>query len=291
MTVRYIDAHCHLQFSQYDSDREKIIEDMREKGIAAIVVGCDLESSRAAVALAEQHEHLYAAVGVHPTDTGARFDTDDLLALAKHPKVVAIGECGLDYYRAAQANTEGSTSAFVKQAKGASSAYFRPTVIDEQEKMRQKDAFSRQIILAAEQDLPLIIHARPSKGTMDAYHDVIALLTEAKGRYPDLRGDAHFFAGGVAEAEAFIALGFTVSFTAVITFARDYDDVIRAVPITSILAETDAPYVAPLARRGQRNDPLAVADVVAKIAEVRGEDSEIVRKALLTTTRSMFSLG
>ncbi|MHB1163327.1 MAG: TatD family hydrolase [Minisyncoccota bacterium] len=264
MNIRYIDAHCHLQFDQYDEDGEQIIEQMREQGVAGIVVGCDLESSRKAVELAEQYEHLYAAVGVHPTDTSERFDTDDLLAIAKHPKVVAIGECGLDF--------------------------FRPTTLDESEKLRQKDAFSRQIVLAAELDKPLIIHARPSKGTQDAYHDVLEILTEAKGMYPALRGDVHFFVGGVPEAEAFVALGFTVSFTAVITFARDYDATVRAVPLTSILSETDAPYVAPASRRGQRNDSLAVVEVVAKIAEVRGEDQETVRAALLANAQQMFGI-
>lgn len=264
MDARYIDAHCHLQFEQYDEDREEIIEQMEERGVAAIVVGCDLESSKKAVELAREYEHLYAAVGVHPTDTSERFDTDDLLALAKHPKVVAIGECGLDY--------------------------FRPTLVDEGEKARQKDAFSRQIILAAERGLPLIIHARPSKGTMDAYHDVLELLTEAKSMYPSVHGDVHFFVGGVAEAEAFVALGFTVSFTAVITFARDYDEVIRAAPLESILAETDSPYVAPLARRGKRNDPLAVIDVAAKIAEIRGEGPETIRQALVANTKRVFGV-
>lgn len=264
MIVRYIDAHCHIQFEHYEHDREKIIEQMQEQGVAAIVVGCDLESSQKAVELAKEHEHLFAAVGIHPTDTDESFDTDELLAIASHPKVVAIGECGLDF--------------------------FRPTVVDESEKARQKDAFSRQIILAAERDLPLVIHARPSKGTQDAYQDVLTILTETKGVYPNLRGDMHFFVGGVAEAEAFTALGFTLSFTAVITFARDYDEVIRAVPLTSILAETDAPYVAPASRRGQRNDPLAIVDVAAKIAEIRNEDLETVRTTLLENTRRIFAL-
>lgn len=264
MDVRYIDAHCHLQFEQYEPDRDSIIEQMREQGIAAIVVGCDLESSRKAVELAKEHEHLYAAVGIHPTDTAESFDTDELLALAKHPKVVAIGECGLDF--------------------------FRPTVVDEDEKERQKLAFSRQIMLAGELDKPIIVHARPSKGSQDAYQDVLAILTEAKEMYPNLRGDMHFFVGGVAQAQAFTALGFTLSFTAVITFARDYDAVIRVTPLTNILAETDAPYVAPASRRGQRNDPLAVVEVISKIAEIRGEDSEAVRSALLENTRRLFDL-
>lgn len=265
MTTRYVDAHCHLQFPQYDNDREQIIEEMRGQGIAAIVVGCDLESSREAVELAEKHEHLFASVGLHPNhDEGEKFDVEQYRALAASARVVAIGECGLDY--------------------------FRPTEVTGEVKEKQKTIFTEQIVLAAELDKPLIIHARPSKGTQDAYHDVIDILTEAKKQYPDLRGDSHFFAGGVEEALAFAKLDFTVSFTAVITFARDYDAAIRAVPLESLLVETDAPFVAPASRRGQRNDPLAVPEVAAKLAEIRGEDHEIVRLTLLENTKRLVGL-
>ncbi len=267
MEIKYIDAHCHLQFEQYDADREEIIEQMRERGVAGVVVGVSYDaygSSKAAVDLAEKHEHLFASVGLHPGDAvHGSFDEEAFLALAKHPKVVAIGECGLEYFH--------------KEASA-------------EEKKAQKELFKKHIALAAELDKPLIIHARASKGTQDAYHDVLALLQEAKSEHPNLRGDAHFFAGGIAEAEAFIKLGFTISFTAVITFARDYDAVIRAIPLENILAETDAPFVAPASRRGRRNDPLAVIDVVAKIAEIRGEDPEIVRQALLANTRRLYGL-
>lgn len=264
MTSHYIDAHCHVQFEQYDEDRDRIIEQMREKGIAAIVVGCDLVSSQKAVALAEKHEHLFASVGVHPNHTDEAFDQEAFRELAKHPKVVAIGECGLDF--------------------------FRPSLLDETEKRRQTELFTMHISLATELHKPLIIHSRPSKGTQDAYHDAHAILKEAKLAHPHLRGDMHFFVGGIPEAQAFMALDFTLSFTAVITFARDYDEVIRSVPLTSILSETDAPYVAPLSRRGQRNDPLSVVDVVNKIAEIRSEDPEILRTVLFTNTKNLFHL-
>ena len=263
MEIKYIDAHCHLQFEQYDEDREELIARMREEGVAGVVVGTDLESSRAAVALAEQHEHLYAAVGQHPTDSEEPFDAEAYRALASRARVVAIGECGLDYFRAGD----------VAAARAA-----------------QIPLFKRHVALAAELDKPLIIHARPSKGTQNAYQEVLEILAEAKQKYPDLRGDSHFFAGGLAEAGAFIKLGFTISFTAVITFAREYDEVVRSVPLESILAETDAPYVAPVSRRGQRNDPFAVADVVARIAELRGEDLEIVRATIMANTRRSFGL-
>lgn len=265
MTPRYIDAHCHVQFKQYDEDREDIVEQMREQGIAGIVVGCDLESSRQAVELAEKHEHLFASVGLHPNhESDEWFEAARYRELAQSPKVVAIGECGLDF--------------------------FRPTEVTDEVKAKQKEIFKAQIALAAELDKPLIIHARPSKGTQDAYQEILEILKEAKVKYPNLMGDMHFFAGGVAEARAFVALDFTLSFTAVITFARDYDEVIRAVPLTNILAETDAPYVAPASRRGQRNDPLAIPEIAAKIAEIRGEDPETVRLALLENTKRLFGL-
>jgi TatD DNase family protein len=265
MNMKYIDAHCHLQFPHYDADREEIIEQMREQSIAGIVVGCDLESSKRAVELAEKYEHLYASIGLHPNHNASeQFDADAYRTLALDARVVAIGECGLDY--------------------------FRPTDVTLEVKEKQKELFKKQIILATELDKPIIIHARPSKGTQDAYRDIANILKEAKMKYPNLHGDMHFFAGGVEEARAFVALGFTLSFTAVITFARDYDEVIRSVPLTSILAETDAPYVAPLSRRGQRNDPLAVVDVSTQISSIRGEDVENVRVALLENTRLVFGL-
>lgn len=264
MDIRYVDAHCHLQFGQYDADREAIIAKMAEEGVAAIVVGCDIESSESAVALSEQHEHLYASVGMHPNyESEIEFDLEAFRALAAHPKVVAIGECGLDY--------------------------FRPSIVDEVTKRNQKELLKKHLALAAEFKKPLVIHSRPSKGSQDAYLDLIALLTEEKASLLPDAGDIHFFVGSKDEAAALIALGFTVSFTAVVTFARDYDAVMESVPLESILAETDSPYVAPVTRRGERNDPLAVKDVVARIAEVRGEDLEAVRETLLANTKRVFS--
>lgn len=265
MNVRYIDAHCHIQFDQFAKDQEKLIERMWVEGVAGIVVGVDMASSRRAVALAEKYEHLFASVGLHPNRVSQeQFDTEIFRALAAHPKVVAIGECGLDY--------------------------FRPAEVNEEIKRAQREALRAHIALAATLDKPLIIHARPSKGTMDAYTDTIEILKKAKKEHPKLRGDIHFFVGGIAEAQALITLDFTVSFTAVITFTRDYDTVIRAVPLASILCETDAPYVAPENRRGERNDPLAVVDVVGKIAEIRGDDLEEVRHTLLANVRRLFTL-
>jgi TatD DNase family protein len=264
MNVRYIDTHCHLQFPDYAHDRNEIIERMREEQIAAIVVGVDAESSKEAVALAEKHEHLFAAVGIHPNHAGQEpFDEKLFRELAAHPKVVALGECGLDFFH--MERNDGTMHA-------------------------QKELLQKHIALAAALDKPLIAHVRSKKESRDAYQELISILQEAKTTYPKLRGDIHFFAGNIAEAEEFFKLDFTVSFTAVITFAREYDKIIQAVPLRNILSETDAPYIAPASRRGERNDPLAVIDVVSKIAEIRGEDTEKVRQTLLANAKRVFAL-
>ena len=268
--MKYFDSHCHLQFPQYEKDLSEVLERMQEQGVGGIVVGTDLETSRAGIALAEKHDFLWASVGLHPNDKGdfdlpaGKAGISKYEELAKHPKVVAIGECGLDYYR--------------------------PTDVNDEVKRKQKNILKEQMRLAGELDLPLIIHSRPSRGTQDAYQDLISILTKAKQTFPKLRGDIHFFVGGVFEARALVALGFTISFTAVITFARDYDEVIKAIPLPSILSETDAPYVAPASRRGERNDPLAVEEVAGKIALIRGEDSEQVRATLVANAKRLFSI-
>lgn len=264
MQTRYFDAHCHMQFDDYAEDGDAIIARMRDESVAGIVVGVDLESSEKALELANKHEHLFASVGLHPNRADASFNLEAFRKLAEHPKVIAIGECGLDF--------------------------FRPVEVNDTVKQKQKDLFEKHIALAGELDKPLIVHCRSSKGTMNAYEELIVLLKDAKEKYPNLRGDIHFFVGSISEARSLIALGFTISFTAVITFARDYDEVIRAVPLASILSETDAPYVAPESRRGERNDPLSIIDVVAKIAEIRGEDPEMVRNALLANARLVFDI-
>lgn len=266
MNSKYFDAHCHVQFDAFDNDQDELLEKMCEQEVGGVVVGCDFESSRKAIELVEGRENLFASVGLHPNrvkDEG--FDPQAYRILAEHPKVVAIGECGLDYYRPAEVNDE------VKNA--------------------QKELLKLHIALAVELDKPLIIHSRPSKGTHDAYHDLVSILQNTAIEHPNLRGDIHFFVGTPEIAKQFFDLGFTVSFTAVITFARDYDEVIRSAPLDKILSETDSPYVPPTNRtRGSRNDPLAVIDVVAKIAAIRGDDFELTRAALLANAQRLFKL-
>ncbi len=264
--MKYFDAHAHVQFPPYDADREEILARMKEEQIGAVFVGVDYASSEAAIKLADSDPSFFASIGLHPNyEAKEWFELDTYRTLAAHPKVRAFGECGLDY--------------------------FRPTEVNEEVKKKQHNVLQDHLQLGIEFDKPLIIHSRPSKGTQDAYRDLIEILSTYKKEHGDkVRGDIHFFVGGVEEARALIELGFTLSFTAVITFTRDYDEVLRFVPIESILSETDSPYVAPSSRRGQRNDPLSIPEIVEAIAAIRGEDIEVVRTTLLANAKRLFSL-
>lgn len=264
--MKYFDAHCHIQFDAFDADRDELIASMKEQEVGALVVGVDRVSSEKAIALAEQHDSLWASVGLHPNAVlDENFNVEAYRKLAAHPKVVAIGECGLDNFRPEDVNVS---------------------------KPKQREVFEQHVQLAIEVDKPLMIHSRPSKGTQDAYRDLIDILSSYKREHGErLRGDIHFFVGGVEEASALVNLGFTLSYTAVLTFARDYDEVVRSVPLTSLISETDSPYVAPPPNRGNRNDPRAVKAVVQAIAEIRGEDTEAARSQILANARSLFGLA
>lgn len=248
---KYFDIHSHLNFGDFDLDWDAVIARLRETGTHTIVVGTDYESSKRAVELAEKYPEIYASIGVHPVDNPSRaFDKDKFAELAKHPKVVAVGECGLDFFHAKK----------------------------EEDYERQKKLFLEQVEFALELGKPLMIHAR------DAYTELLELLEPYRGR---VRGNVHFFAGDWETAQKFFALDFTVSFTGVITFANSYDEVIRKAPLERLMAETDAPYVAPVPYRGQRNEPAYVSEVYKRIAEIRGEDPEAVREALVRNALRM----
>jgi TatD DNase family protein len=266
--MKYFDAHCHVQFPHYDEDRLVLLESMREAEVGGLVVGVNLESSRKAIELVQGSDTLWASVGLHPNSAdviASAVDFDAYRELAWDPKVVAIGECGLDN--------------------------FRPGDVDAA-KPKQREVFLQHIELAIETKKPLMIHARPAKGTQDAYRDAIEILKSYKREHGDaLRGDMHFFVGGIEEAREFIDLDFTLSYTAVLTFARDYDDVVRFAPATHLLTETDSPYVAPAPNRGKRNDPLAVRAVVEAMADIRGDDPEILRGDILQNVERVFKIS
>jgi TatD DNase family protein len=222
---------------------------------------------------------VYAVIGLHPIHTGVSFhdtkelgeggkeftsrgeifDKDAYRELLKDPKVVAIGECGLDYYRC----TEESIT-------------------------KQKENFIAQVELANEFNKPLMLHIRnnPDDKMHNAYSDTLSLLKE----YAKVKGDVHFFAGIWEEAKNFLDFGFTLSFTGVITFTHDYDEVIRNTPLDMIMTETDSPYVAPVPYRGKRNEPLYVKEVVKKIAEIKNLPETEVAEAIIKNAKKLFDI-
>ena len=264
--MQYIDIHSHINDPRFDTDVSEVLSRMRAAGVASIVVGTDKEMSARAIALAEAHDDLWATIGQHPTDRHEEvFDETWYRAQVAHPKVVAIGECGLDYYWPEHDKWLGG---------------------EVEEKKRQRELFEAQITIAIQVDKPLMVHGRPTKGTMDAYEDILSLLKS----YPAVRGNIHFFVGTIAIAKQFLDLGFTMSFTGVLTFTHEYDEVVRFLPLDRIVAETDAPYVAPTPHRGKRNEPAFVVETVRAIAQIRGEEEKSVAETLLANSRRIFQL-
>jgi TatD DNase family protein len=281
MAMKYFDAHTHPQFVAYDSDRDEVMKRALEAGVGMNVVGTQKDTSIAAVALAETYDDVYASIGLHPihtaksyhdaqelgegnkefTSRGEQLDFDFYKNLGESEKVIAIGECGLDYYR-----------------------------IDESTKGVQFENFVKQIELANALKKPLMLHIRnplrQSGSVASAYDDAIALIKS----HAKVQGDVHFFAGDWNIAKQFLDLGFTLSFTGVVTFTHDYDDVVKHAPLDMILSETDAPYITPTPFRGKRNESMHIPLVVKRIAEIRGEDEEKVREQLFENAKRVFGI-
>lgn len=280
MTYAFFDVHSHLHDKAFKDDAEKIIEEMKGYGVATVTVGTDLNHSKQAVELAQKHSNIYATIGLHPADNVTEeFDKEAFTTLLlENEKIVAVGECGLDYHYIENFFERD------KETKGL-------THNKDAEADRQQRIFEEQVQFACEHNLPLMLHGRPSKGTMDAYEDMLHILERAKKEHGlKLRGNAHFFVGTIDIAKRFVDIGFTMSFSGVITFTKDYDDVVRYLPITMIHAETDSPYATPAPFRGKRNSPMYVQEIVAKIAVLRGEPFEEVRTHLLENGKRLFEL-
>lgn len=256
--MKYIDAHCHLQFPEFDADREEIISEMANMDMSAIVVGVDLESSLAAVELSKKHKNIFASVGLHPNYTDKEdFSYEKFLELAKDEKVVAIGECGFDFFRS-----------------------------DKDSEERQEKAFMEQVELARGVKKPLMIHARPSAGTQDAYEKTLFVLN----KNPEVHAHMHFFVGDVEIAGQLIEAGASFSFPGVVTFTEQYDEVLKLIPADKIFSETDSPYAAPKSVRGKRNDPRNIPEIVEVMAEKRGEEVETFREQITQNAESVFAI-
>jgi TatD DNase family protein len=252
--MRLIDSHAHLDFPPFNDDRETVIERAEAAGVVAVLnVGTDLGSSRAAVALAERYDFVYAAVGVHPHDaaTVTAAVLDGLRALARHPKVVAIGEIGLDYYR------------------------------DLSPRPAQRRALADQLALAAELRLPVVVHSR------DAHDDVLAAL-----RGWDGIGVLHSYSAGSERLNEVLGLGFCIGISGPVTFpkADRLRSVAEKVALDRLLVETDCPYLTPVPYRGRRNEPAYVRYVVEAVARARGVPKRVVAQATADNARRVFGI-
>lgn len=252
-----IDSHCHIDDARYDADREAMIQRAQDGGVGHFVtIGCDLETSRAAVALAQQYSFISATVGVHPHEVKLIEDDwyDEFRTLAKSGRVVAYGEIGLDYH------------------------------YDHSPREVQRERFREQVRLARELRLPIVIHTR------EAQEDTIAILKEEKAG--DVGGVFHCFSGDAWLAKDALDLGFYLSFSGVITFqnATMLRDIVKTVPLDRILVETDAPYLTPVPHRGKRNEPAYVRHVADKIAEIHGISAQDVEDATAQNTKLLFRI-
>ena len=268
------DTHCHLDFNKFDEDRDAVIQRAAEAGVTRILVpALDHESSLSAVKLAEAHPHLYAAVGFHPTDLDKFSEKafEEVKRLANHPKVVAIGEIGIDYY-------------WVK---------------DEGQRAFQCETLKRQLTFAASVSKPVVIHMREEKDAWigEASVDLLDILMTwhselSRQNHPlaEKPGVLHSFNGNLEAAQKALALNFYVGVTGPVTYknAEEKRNIIRQLPITQILIETDAPFLTPVPQRGKRNEPAFVRYIADKIAEIHEMTREQVAEITAGNAAHLF---
>ena len=251
------DTHAHYDSRKFDADRDAVLSGLPDRGVGLVVnPGCDLPSSRQAVELAQRYPFVYAAVGVHPEDCAGWEDAQvaQLRALAAQPKVVAIGEIGLDYYWK-----------------------------ENPPKELQKEVFRRQLELAGELGLPVIVHDR------EAHGDCMDLVRE----YPEVTGVFHCFSGSAEMARELVGRGWMISFTGVLTYpnARKAVEAAQAVPLEKIMIETDSPYMSPVPCRGQRCDSGLVVHICQRLAEIKGVSPEECARITMENGRRFFRIG
>ena len=259
-----IDTHAHIDFKEFNDDREEVIKRFFDNGGEKIInVGCDLKSSVRSYELAKNNENIFASAGIHPhdADTVDKNSLKKIEELVQHYKVIAVGEIGLDYFRN----------------------------LSPQEK--QIETFKLQLELAENHNMPLIIHCR------DAYNDLIDILKNYKTS--DWQGVIHCFAASWKIAEEFLELGFYIGFTGIITYYKDKSklgnepeiyNAIKNTPLDRILIETDCPYISPVPKRGERNEPLFVKYVAEKIAHIRKVSFEKIKKATSENAKKLFKI-
>lgn len=253
------DSHCHPQFPHYDSDRDEVIKRALKEGVFMICVGTDLKTSKKAIELAQNYEGIWATVGLHPNDNlNEKFNPEIYEELLNQERVVGFGEIGLDYYR-----TE-----------------------NKKEQEFQKIRFEEQLKLAAKVKKPIILHCRDAKTGSSglAHKDLIRMLNM------EFRGVVHSFTGTLKEAKKYLELGLYLGFNGIITFAGQYDKIIKFAPLEKILIETDAPYLTPVPFRGQRNEPAFAKYAAERIARVKGISYNQVAQQTFSNTKELFGI-
>lgn len=250
----FVDVHAHLDDEAFDSDREEVLEKIKEAGIMVINAGSDIASSQMSVKLAKEHDLIYACIGVHPHDAqNVQKDyIKELEELAKNSKVVGIGEIGLDYY------------------------------YDLSDRETQKRIFIEQLDLAKSLNLPVVIHDR------DAHQDTLDILKDSR----PAKGLMHCYSGSLEMAQELIRLGFYFSFGGVITFknAKKPKEVASKLPLERILLETDCPYLSPEPYRGKRNDPTRIPVIAKTLAELRGITVDEIKDITFANLRCLGGL-
>jgi TatD DNase family protein len=263
----FVDSHAHLDGKQFDSDRDAVIARALEAGVRTMVAignGDGPPTLDAGIKLAEKHAFMYATIGIHPHEARladeAAYKTME--RLARHPKVIAWGEIGLDYH------------------------------YDHSPRETQKQVFSRQMELAAAAKLPIVIHCRPSDGSENAWEDCLAMIHDQWAPH-GLGGILHCFTGNAAQAKRALEMGFMISFAGNVTFpkAQQIRDAALEVPLDRMLIETDAPYLAPVPHRGKRNEPAFVKETARKLGELQGLSAEEVGEQTSGNFYNFFKLA
>jgi TatD DNase family protein len=263
----FVDSHAHLDGKQFDADREQVIARAREAGVRTMVAignGDGPPMLDAGIQLAERHAFLYATIGIHPHEARLADDTayQSMEQLARHPKVIAWGEIGLDYH------------------------------YDHSPRDTQQQVFTRQMELAAAAKLPIVIHCRPSDGSENAWDDCLGLIKDQwapKG----LGGILHCFTGNSTQAKRALDMGFMISFAGNVTFpkAQQIRDAALEVPLDRMFIETDCPYLAPVPHRGKRNEPAFVRETARKLGELRGLSMDDIGEQTARNFYNFFKLA